>query len=324
MMRGATRTTNHGEQRVAEEISSALGVGGSPSAFGGWEQRIYGGLLLSDIPTDVREGLAHALGAAGVEAEHLLRFLTSFFDTENLSPALGGRLLDQLQSFGRRFLDLANDFELAAQSYVTALRVAPHGLHPPIVPGGEPWWPPFAGLTLESEPLELRLRRCGYSYRQAVALRLGPTVEALADQMGLLLHALRTLPPAGTVSTAVLAHGLDELADALQGDVAQHLLRDANDDFPGLLSAVERLRESGPGAPLAEDLAWARGEYERAVSASAQASSQAAKPGLVARIFHTAPAVDASQRWSQSAAREWRDLIVALEALQREEGSCLS
>jgi hypothetical protein len=152
-----------------------------------------------------------------------------------------------------------------------------------------------------------------------VALRLGPTVEALADQMGFLLHALRTLPPAGTVSTAVLAHGLDELADALQGDVAQHLLRDANDDFPGLLTAVERLRESGSDAPLAEDLAWARGEYERALAASAHASSQAAKPGLVARIFHGAQAMDASQRWSQSAAREWRDLIATLEALQREK-----
>jgi hypothetical protein len=171
--------------------------------------------------------------------------------------------------------------------------------------------------VLESEPLELRLRRCGYSYRQAVALRLGPTVEALADQMGLLLHALRTLPPAGTVSTAVLAYGLDELADALQGDVAQHLLRDANDDFPGLLSAVERLREAGPDAPLAADLTWARGEYEQAVSAREQAMKQTPKPGLVARIFHRAPSLDASQRWSQSAVREWQDLVAALEAIKR-------
>lgn len=295
---------------------------GADAAFGGWEQRIYAGLLLGDIPADIREALGRTLGAAGVEAEHLLRLLAMFPGPEGPSPAAGARLLDQLQSFARRFLDTANSLELATQSYLTALQVSGGGRA--IGPReGEPWWPPFTGYALGGEPLELRLRRCGYSYQQAAALRLGPLVEALAEQMALLLHALRTLPPAGTVSTAVLASGLDELADAMQGDVAQHLLRDMSDDYLGLPSAIERLQASNAldaiavKASLAADLEWAQGEYERILGAAASAQARTPKPGLFARLFRRSAPANGSQRWSASAAQEWRELIAALEALQR-------
>lgn len=322
MARGTARGTTRDTVRQGQRLSAQQSQPGEPdAAFGGWERRIYSGLLFSDIPDDVREALSRALGAAGVEAEHLLRLLATFPGPSGPSPAAGAHLLDQLQSFARRFLDAANSLELATQSYLTALQLAEAGAIEPT--GGEPWWPPFAGYAAGGESLELRLRRCGYSYQQAVALRIGPLIEALAEQMALLLHALRTLPPAGTVSTQVLARGLDELADAMQGDVAQHLLRDMSDEYLGLPSAIARLQASAAPdaatakASLAADLAWARAEYERTVASAPGASERPSKPGFFARLFGGSARIDASQRWSASAAREWRELIAALEALQR-------
>lgn len=321
MARSATRQLAGKGQRLLDGHSQ---VGVIDSALGGWEQRIYAGLLLPDIPADIREALARALGAAGVEAEYLLRLLATFPGPGGSSPAAGARLLDQLQSFARRFLDTANTLELTTQSYLTALQLSPGD---GVIGSreGEPWWPPFPGYTLGGEPLELRLRRCGYSYARAAALRLGPLVEALAEQMALLLHALRTLPPAGIVSTSVLARGLDELADAMQGDVGQHLLRDMSDEYLGLPSAIVRLQASTPldaaaaKTSLAADLAWARAEYERALGTAANVPAQ--KPGLFARLFGGSAPVNASQRWSASAAQEWRELIAALEVLQREQSA---
>lgn len=309
---------------MARPTRSHADQSGSSSAAGeqysGWERRIYAGLQLPGVPADVRAALAQALGAVGVEGEYLLRLLAAFTGPEGVSSARGDHFLDQLQAFAYRLIDAANALELATQSYLTALDAAEMASE-----GGtsglamaaaqaEPWWPPDAGYTPRGESLELRLRRCGFSYRQMVAVHLGTTVEAIAEQMGLVLHALNSLPPAGILSAAVLSQGLDELTDAVQGDVVPHRLLDVSEELPGLLSAIERLRAPAAhdDSSLGADITWARAEYERVLT-SAPAAPQ--NPGLFGRLFGRA-SMDPSRRWNEAAAQEWRELIAALEAMQ--------
>lgn len=320
--RAMSQEQRPGDRRTPSGTGSGSIQGEGASHFGGWERRIYAGVQLPGVPADVRQSLARALGAVGVEAEHFLELLAAFPGPEGPSPERGARFLDQLQAFAQRLIGGANALELATQSYLTALEAAGQLSG---VGAAEPWWPTFSGYTVGGEPMELRLRRCGYSYREAVLARLGPTVEAIGEQMALFLHALSTLPPAGILSAPVVAQGLDDLTDAMQGDVVPHLIRDVSDDFPGLLSAIERLRASGsPGgaaeaASLAADLAWARTEYERVIAATPATSAKSTRPGLFARLFGASPRLNATERWSQSAAHEWRELIAALEALQGEQ-----
>jgi hypothetical protein len=284
--------------------------------FAGWDGRIFSGLQLEAVAPDVRHSLAQALGAVGVEAEYLLRILDTFPGPprpERPSPERGALLLAQLEAFAGRLLEAASSLELATQSFLTALGAAQGQ------PGSiaEPWWPTFAGYALAGEPLELRLRRCGYSYRLVVALRLGPTVEEIADHMALVLHALSTLPPAGTLPIPALAQGLYELADTVQGDVTQHLIRDVSADYPGLLTAIERLRtlNATQDTSLASDIAWAESQY------AAVAGARPPEPGFFARVFgrHGRGSLRGTARWATQATQEWRSLIATLQAMQATE-----
>ncbi len=285
----------------------------SPSrlAFAGWDDRIYTGLQLEAVAPDVRHALAQALGAVGVEAEYLLRILDTFPGSEGPTPERGALLLAQLEAFAGRLVEAASSLELATQSFLTALGAA---LQQP-GDAAEPWWPSFAGYALSGEPLELRLRRCGYSYRQVAAVHLAATVEEIAEQMALLLHALSTLPPAGTLPLPVLAQGLYELADTVQGDVVQHLIRDVSPEYPGLLTAIERLRtlSATEDTSLASDIAWARDQY------AAVAGALPAAPGLLARVFgrRARGGSRGTERWATQAAQEWRSLIATLHAMER-------
>src|SRR5260221_13899809 len=166
----------------------------SRPAFAGWDGRIFAGLQLEAVAPDVRHALAQALGAVGVEAEYLLRILDTFPGPEGPTLERGALLLAQLEAFAGRLLEVASSLELATQSFLTALGAALQRSGD----AAEPWWPTFAGYVLSGEPLELRLRRCGYSYRQVAAVGLGPTGEGVAERLALLLYGLSTLPPAGT------------------------------------------------------------------------------------------------------------------------------
>jgi len=280
--------------------------------FAGWDGRIFSGLQLEAVAPDVRHALAQALGAVGVEAEYLLRVLDTFPGPEGPTPERGALLLAQLEACAGRLLETASSLELATQSFLTALGAAQQQSG-----DAEPWWPSFAGYTLSGEPLELRLRRCGYSYRQVVAVRLSPTVEEIADHMALVLHALSTLPPAGTLPIPALAQGLYELADTVQGDVVQHLIRDVSAEYPGLLTAIERLRtlSATQDTSLASDIAWAQSQY------AAVAGARPPEPGFFERLFgrRTRGGSRGTERWATQAAQEWRSLIATLQAMQAME-----
>src|SRR5262249_30549701 len=136
----------------------------------------------------------------------------------------------------------------------------------------EPWWPPFAGYTIPGEPLEVRLRRCGYAYRHVVAARLHANVEAIAEQLAFTLHALVTLPPAGVLPTQWLYSGLYELSGALQGDIIPHYINDVSAESPGLLSGIALLRalDAREDRSLKADIAWAQSQFALARAATDQ------------------------------------------------------
>lgn len=298
----------------------------SRARFEGWEARIYPGLQLEAAPIETRQALASALGVVGVEAEYLLRLLEDFPGVAGPSAAAGAALLARLEAFAARLVLVATELEVATQAYITSVTESGVGAQRP--PGAdepteaEPWWPPFDGWALSGEPLALRLRRCGYSYRQLVAVRLPDTVETIAERLALVLHALDTLPPAGTLPVAALAQGLAELADAVQGDVVPHFIRDLSPSYPGLPTAIERLRRlaTKEDRSLAGDIAWARQQYAAVAGAAAVAKTSA--PGVFARLFggssaRAARASGGTARWAEQAAQEWRALIAALEAIER-------
>lgn len=308
----------------ARSSASPQGRASSSADFAGWEAHIYPGLQLASVPVEARQGLASALGAVGVEAEHMLRLLQAF-PPERPSPEAGEALLEQVEAFAARLIPLAAELEVATQAYVTAIaddasvQRDPAPSDPPPAPA-EPWWPPFPGWEIDGESLALRLRRCGFSYRQLVVVHLPDTLDAVADRMALVLHALATLPPAGTLPADALAQGLSELADAVQGDVVPHFIRDLSLEYPGLPSAIARLRRlaASEDTSLAGDIAWACQQYAAVMGAAASG------PGLFARLFGAGSRSGVQQsggsaRWAEQAAQEWRALIAALEAQQADE-----
>jgi hypothetical protein len=309
-----------------------------------WEDRLYPGLRVGSVPADARDALAQALGTLGVEAEHFLALVRAFTATPTSRPLSrqdADQFLWQLDASGRRLIRSTEAFELATHAYLDALeQVRPElrgrqgaGAADEEVAGG--WWPPL-DETPASEPLELRLRRCGYAYRHAVSARLAPNVEAIAEQAALLLHALRTLPPAGVLPFTALYDGLYELASAFQGHVVPHHLADLSHDMPGLLSGIALLRQldAAEDRSIAADLAWAHAqlaELERVESGLPLEASSArggATRNLLAGLFrgpraepHTAAGAPRGARaWAVQAKREWQETIATLSSLRATRG----
>jgi hypothetical protein len=181
------------------------------------------------------------------------------------------------------------------------------------MPGdGDVWWPAPAELVTGGEPIELSLRRCGYAYRHVVAAHLAAHVEAICEHLALILHALSTLPPAGTLPASSLRAGLDELTSGLQGYIVPNHLIGLSPRTPGLFGGIAQLRtlDAREETSLASDIAWARAQYD--LAKRPHPSTQAGIiPAVNARSSH-APA-----RWAAAAAQEWRDTISALERLRR-------
>src|SRR5262249_3318708 len=211
------------------------------AAGGAWDRRLYSGLRVTTVALEARETLAEALGEIGVESEFFL-LLVNGFGGPGLHPhSLGESFLLRLEAAGRRIWRAGATLEVAAQSYMTALESGYPGLR---TEGetAEPWWPPFAGYALPGEPIELRLRRCGYAYRHMVMAHLGLTLEGILEQLALFLHALNTLPPAGTLPASALYSGLYELTSGLQGYTIPTYITSTNEHQPGLLAGIARLR----------------------------------------------------------------------------------
>lgn len=229
----------------------------------GWDTRLYDGLNVRRIAPETRDALARALGAVGLEAEFLLLLVETFPGAAQDNPRHGDLFLGRLAGALGRLVEAAETLEVATQGYLTALEAAYPTLHN--LPRDDVWWPPFSGYTLRGEPLEARLRRCGWSWRQVVESRLPVHMEAILEQLALTVYALCTLPPAGVQPVATLYSGLYELSSALHGDIApRHILGASGDPrYPGALTSVTRLRTPGAGGDtsLASDIAWARAQY---------------------------------------------------------------
>jgi hypothetical protein len=272
-----------------------------PAIVAGWDQRLYAGLRVACVPEDVRAALARALGDVGVEAEHFLALATTFVRaTEPMTPQTGDAFLLGLHAASQRLRRVAQGLEIATQSYLGALEAGYPSIH--LADFGEDvWWPPFAGYALGGEPLELRLRRCGFAYRHVVATHLASNVEAVTEHMALLLHALTTLPPAGVLPASALYTGLSELTSALQGYLIPHHVIDLNEATPGLLTGIARLRKltASDDTSLDGDIAWARAQFTFTHQLHAGSAGQS--------VWHSA----------QSAAREWQSTIAALESMRR-------
>lgn len=320
-------------QRV---MGSAVGI----AAERGWDDRLYPGVAVRAIPAETRGQLAQALGALGVEAEYVLALVGPFarpaapgMPATPATRAEGERLLWQLDASGRRLIATAESLEVATQAYLAELeRVAPE-LRDAAEPDGfaadpAPWWPESDTSPFADGSLELGLCRCGYAYRHVVAAHLAEHTQAIGEQMALVLHALRTLPPAGVLPLENLHAGLYELAEAVQGDLVPRHLRDVSAQHPGLLSGIALLRrlDSTEDRSLAADIAWARGELAALDSLAAARPDPAA--GAAPRrgfgsLFHRGPARSADAGGPSGAAtflaqarRDWTETIATLENLQ--------
>jgi hypothetical protein len=286
-------------------------TGGVPP---GWETRIYPGVQVAGTSLAARSALASALGEAGVEAEYFLLLLASFPGRDLPAPAAAERLYTALEAWAARMVTVAASLEVATQGYLGELEA----LHPELHEGRgagvlDAWWSPQAGDAPAGEPLALRLRRCGQSYRQVAESRLPDLLKGISEQMALLLRALGALPPAGVAPLRALYQGLNEMTLALQGDLIPRRIRDVGLDHPGLVTTVSRLRaQLLTPAPIEADIAWAR---ERL--AEARAGQQSRSRGLGARLFGVFGRKDSAAQSRDGAVREWEGVVAALVSMRR-------
>jgi len=267
--------------------------------------------------------LARALGEVGVEAEFFLLLMGAEASLAGATRSVANDFLRQLDDSCRRICAASASLEVATQGYLSALDSRyPQSHLSDAVP--EPWWPAFNGFSLHAESLELRLRRCGYSYRQVIASRLGSAVEAIAEQLALTLHALHTLPPAGVVPTAALYHGLYELSSALQGYVVPRQITESASDSPGLLMGIQLLRllDVQEDHSIESDILWVQAQLAQARETLARMGvkrSPLASLAALARLGAKGRAMkeqDAAA-WMARSIRDWEDALRQLTSLAR-------
>lgn len=333
MLSHRRRRQRSGKGRTMQQVA------GHPQ-IGDWDDRIFPGLRLPSVPADARDALVQALGTLGVEAEHFIAVVAAFTAGGPTAPATrtdGDHFLWQLEASSRRLAGAAEVFELATQAYLAALESAYGELRGPADRDGrspaevaDTWWPAQQTGPGLGEPLELGLRRCGYAYRHVVTAHLATNVEAVAEQLTLVLHALATLPPAGVLPISALYNGLYELAATFQGHIVPHHLSDVSAQTPGLLTGIGLLRrlDATDDRSLEADIAWARAQLRQVEQVSAQLPPVPTLPdhptrrglaGLFQRARQqpaTGAAASASaQAWAARAVREWRETVAALESL---------
>lgn len=262
-----------------------------------WSTRLYGSLKVVGVSPETHAALASALGEVGVEAEHYLHFVTAFVTVRRPSRGAGALFLDNLLAYARRMPRVATTLEIATQSYLSAIESAFPGIRQTGA-HADVWWQERSSFALPGEPLELCLRRCGYSLRHVIGTHLASNVEAIAEQMSLFQHALVTLPPAGIAPVHTLYAGLNELASQLGGYVIPNHIEDQSVSSPGLVTSIHLLRQldAREGADVDADIVWARAQYAFVRSTTLQSA------GLP---------------WANTALREWASLISELEAIRQ-------
>lgn len=309
----AAQATQHASSSTASRLPTvaqepALASQDTPAT---WDRRLYAGLRVNCVPAEVRATLAEALGNIGVEAEFLLMLVNAFPGSEAPSRPLGEAFLLRLEASVRRIQRAAEALEIATQSYLTALDAGYSNVRAESE-RAEIWWQVFSYPGMGGEPLELRLRRCGFAYRHVVATHLASNVEAIVEQMALTLYALNTLPPAGTLPAATLYQSLYELSSTLQGYMIPRHISDVSESMPGIFTSIRHLHTlaAQEDTSLASDIAWAQAQYNYAQSmlAAVTASSSSGPTHM--------PNFDTRQS-ARAAVREWQEVLATLEALTR-------
>ncbi len=292
-----------------------------------WDSRLVRGLSIAGITPEVSEALVTALGALGCEAEFGLSLLGISDEVPRPTRAKGEMWLRQCYGLCQRLMRISSEFEVAAQAYLAELAssITPSGA----TSGGataparsrdswsaqfdatpDVWWPERGDITVESEPLDFWLRRAGYSYRHIVNIGLAAHLEALSEALNLVLHALRTLPPGGVLTRASLALGLETLSSTFEGDLIPHHMLDLDARHVGLLNGILTIARLDPGAAdLAADIAWARGELERA---RAVLIGSKGGPGRVTRPLTSVT----GNLWQKQIVAEWERTVALLESLR--------
>ncbi|WIG60716.1 MAG: hypothetical protein OJF49_003464 [Ktedonobacterales bacterium] len=306
---GTDGVEREGETRhVATATTSHAGVPAAARAT--WDSRLYSGLAIPGVALEVRSQLAATLGEAGVEAEYLFLLAQSFPGAAPYTRERGEVFLRRLEAAALRLQRVASAVEIATQSYLAALETTYREVR---AASGDTdvWWPPAISMGLRGEPLELRLRRCGFAYRHVVATHLATHLEAVIEQMELLLHALNTLPPAGVIPVTALYQGLYELAFSLQGYVIPRHVLDPDPHTPGLLSGVQQLRAltASDDTSIESDIAWVKAQYAATRAIHTDSGYLPVMRGDVSV---------AAGAWGQgrlTALRDWQDTLAALESL---------
>lgn len=286
---------------------------------GGWEQRLYAGLRLPNMD-EPQLALARALGEMGVEAEFFLLLTGSEASLAGATRTVADQFLQQLEVSCRRICETAASLEVATQGYLSALEARyPEARLADTI--AEPWWPAFAGFTLSGESLEMRLRRCGYSYRHVVEAHLSSNIEAIAEQLAMTLHALHTLPPAGVVPIAALYHGLYELSSAIQGHIVPHHMTETTTESPGLLMGLGLLRllDQQEDHSIRADVAWVQAQLAQARETLARLGVKRSPLSALARLgarFSGMTTPDTAA-WVARTIRDWEDALAQLTELER-------
>jgi len=294
---------------------------------GAWDGRLVRGLSMPGIAPEVSEALVTALGALGCEAEFGLALLRVSDEVPRPTHAQGEQWLRQCYGLCQRLVRLSADFEVASQAYLAALdqwavqasktAAAAAQLDRSRDSWGaqfdatpDVWWPERGDIAVENEAQDFWLRRAGYSYRHIVNIGLAAHLEALAEALNLVLHALRTLPPGGVLTRASLALGLETLSATFEGDLIPHHMLDLDARHVGLQTGILTIARLDPStADLAADVAWARGELERA---RATLLGSRNGPGRVTRPLTAVT----GNLWQKQIVTEWERTVALLEALR--------
>jgi hypothetical protein len=292
--------------------------------IGTWDGRLVRGMTLPGIAPEVCDALVTALGALGCEAEFGVELLARNTVLPRPTHAQGDRWLRQCYGLCQRLIRLSAEYEVAAQGYLTALEqvAARSDLKPAngrhrrdswaaqFDATPDVWWPERGDIAPGGEGWDFWLRRAGYSYRHVVTIGLTTHLEALSDALHLVLHALRTLPPGGVLTLDSLALGLHTLSATFEGDLIPHHMLNIDDRHVGLLTAITAIARLDAGsASLPADIAWARGELERARAVLRGGRNG---PGRATRPITSVT----GNLWAKQLVAEWESIVALLESLR--------
>lgn len=312
---------NPGQRRVCE--GDLVMANGGASA---WESRLVQGVVSMGVASEASDGLISAFGALGCEAEFGLSLIQAMAELRNPSRGQGEHWLRQCAALAQRLTRVAAEFGVATQAYLDALVAVEHATQREMITGQahdawaarfdstpDVWWPERGDIALGGEPIEMWLRRAGFAYRHSVSIGLPGHIEALGDALGLVLHALRTLPPGGILSRASLHLGLSTLAAEIEGDLVPRHILDLNDRHVGLLTGIATLLRFAAidRTGVEGDIIWARGELDRA-RATIVGSFPATGGPRVTRPLTT----PTGNLWARQIVVEWEGTLVQLEAIR--------